>query len=400
MRISTQQVYQQGLGVLQRQQAQLQRTQQEVASGVRGATLAEDPLAAVRSLALQGEIAALQQYDRNAEAATRQLSFADTVLDAMSDRLQRFRELVLQANSASRSADSRFAIAVEISAIRDQLLALANTRDPAGDYIFAGFQSAEQPFRSTDLGVIYRGDQGEGLVEISRDTRIVVRDPGEPLFTSIPIGNGRFDVRASASNTGTGAVGLTSASQNFQSGEYAIEFSRPSVDGPLLFTVRDDQGTVLGSGTYVEGDSISFAGAAVSFQGLPADGDRFLVPSAARQGLFDTLDDVRAALREDTSLPPQAAKLNTALASALNNLDQAFSSISNARSRIGARLNQVEAQQAANANILLQKQTNLSEVRDVDLAEAISRLNLQSVALQAAQQSLVRVQGLSLFNFL
>jgi flagellar hook-associated protein 3 FlgL len=36
----------------------------------------------------------------------------------------------------------------------------------------------------------------------------------------------------------------------------------------------------------------------------------------------------------------------------------------------------------------------------LDYAEAISRFNIQDIALQAAQQSFTRVQNLSLFNFL
>ena len=42
----------------------------------------------------------------------------------------------------------------------------------------------------------------------------------------------------------------------------------------------------------------------------------------------------------------------------------------------------------------------LSDLRDVDIAEAASRLSLQITALEAAQQTLVRVQGLSLFRLL
>ena len=44
--------------------------------------------------------------------------------------------------------------------------------------------------------------------------------------------------------------------------------------------------------------------------------------------------------------------------------------------------------------------TTLSQIEDLDYAEAITQLNLKSVGLQAAQQVYVKVQGLSLFNFL
>ena len=40
----------------------------------------------------------------------------------------------------------------------------------------------------------------------------------------------------------------------------------------------------------------------------------------------------------------------------------------------------------------------LSQLRDVDYAEAASKLNLQLTALDAAQKTMLRVQSLSLFD--
>jgi flagellar hook-associated protein 3 FlgL len=45
-------------------------------------------------------------------------------------------------------------------------------------------------------------------------------------------------------------------------------------------------------------------------------------------------------------------------------------------------------------------QTTLSEVKDLDYAEAISRFEMDSAVLQASQQSFSKVQQLSLFNYL
>jgi flagellar hook-associated protein 3 FlgL len=42
----------------------------------------------------------------------------------------------------------------------------------------------------------------------------------------------------------------------------------------------------------------------------------------------------------------------------------------------------------------------LSKVQDTDYASAFSTLNLQMTGLQAAQAAYVKVQGLSLFNYL
>jgi len=48
----------------------------------------------------------------------------------------------------------------------------------------------------------------------------------------------------------------------------------------------------------------------------------------------------------------------------------------------------------------LQIATDLSAVENVDLSEAVSRMSQQLGALEASQQSFVRIQNLSLFNFL
>jgi len=50
--------------------------------------------------------------------------------------------------------------------------------------------------------------------------------------------------------------------------------------------------------------------------------------------------------------------------------------------------------------LTLQSQKTLSGIQDLDYAEAISRLNLQMVGLQASQQAFTRIQNLSLFNYL
>ena len=63
-------------------------------------------------------------------------------------------------------------------------------------------------------------------------------------------------------------------------------------------------------------------------------------------------------------------------------------------------MSQVDNQRNINESFTLQLQSTLSGVQDLDYAEAISRLNLQLTALEAAQQTYVKVQGLSLFNYL
>ncbi|MDT8405742.1 MAG: flagellar hook-associated protein FlgL [Methylococcales bacterium] len=92
--------------------------------------------------------------------------------------------------------------------------------------------------------------------------------------------------------------------------------------------------------------------------------------------------------------------LHTQTNAALTDLDNALSRILEVRTSVGARLRSLDNQENFNADFILDTQVSLSATRDVDLTEAITRLNAQNVALQAAQQTFTRVQNLSLFNFL
>ena len=81
-------------------------------------------------------------------------------------------------------------------------------------------------------------------------------------------------------------------------------------------------------------------------------------------------------------------------------MDQTLDRFREVQAVIGARRNTIESQLVANEDLRLQLKTIRSKLEDVDLVEAVSLLARDSNALQAAQAAFVRVQGLSLFNFL
>jgi len=85
---------------------------------------------------------------------------------------------------------------------------------------------------------------------------------------------------------------------------------------------------------------------------------------------------------------------------ALNNFDQAMSRITTVQASIGGRLNSIESQQSDNEDKKLYLQGVRSDIKDLDYASAISDLTFQTTALQVAQQSYVKIQNLSLFNYL
>jgi len=111
--------------------------------------------------------------------------------------------------------------------------------------------------------------------------------------------------------------------------------------------------------------------------------------TSGTDSLFEIVDELAAGLKNDN--PP---------AGALDKLTSSLEKVLTVQATIGARLNALDRQENLNEDDILGMQTVLSETEDLDFAEAISKFNLQSVSLQAAQQAYTKVQGLSLFNFL
>jgi flagellar hook-associated protein 3 FlgL len=149
---------------------------------------------------------------------------------------------------------------------------------------------------------------------------------------------------------------------------------------------------------YSEGSEIIVAGIAVKISGKPEPGDEFLVDSSEKQSITDTIYRLMDGLNNLEDNPEDAETLENLLEDTLNNLAFAQSSISQVRSEVGARLNVIENTASLAADVDIVSKSVLSKLSDVDFAEAVSRLSLQSFLLETAQQSYAKIQNLSLFN--
>jgi flagellar hook-associated protein 3 FlgL len=91
---------------------------------------------------------------------------------------------------------------------------------------------------------------------------------------------------------------------------------------------------------------------------------------------------------------------NTDVGNALNGMNSAMDVLMREHAAVGSRMGEIDALENVNADFDLQYAETLSRIQDLDYTEAISRFSQQQTLLEAAQQSYVRVTGLSLFNLL
>lgn len=402
IRVSTSQTYMQGTNVILDNQSKVSSTQLQLSSGKRILQPSDDPIGTSVAMNLKQQLDTTKQYLENGQSVKTRLDLQESALDSTTSILQRVRDLALKGANSTLNYQDRTAIAIEIEKRAQELLGLANSQESSGDYIFAGFKTNVKPFDRDGSGkVTYNGDQGVQLVNVNSTVQVEKGNSGDAVFMNIPTGNGSFVSTANAANTGTGIIGNAvligppPANSNF-----SLVFSAGGPTG-IQYQVMDHTNTPVGGPqSFSENNPIQYNGITVSISGAPAAGDQFSIAPSASQDIFATLNQIVTALKLPSDSAPELATFRNAINLGIQNIDQASQHIDNVRASIGSRLNVVESEGDINESLLVQSKSALSLVEDLDYASAITELNKRMLALQAAQQSFVKVQNLSLFEFL
>ncbi len=397
MRVSTLGAFRHGLDLMQRLQSALDHTQRQISTGRRILTPSDDPIASARAVDVRESIARLEQFDRNANIATNRLAQEEVALASANNVLQRVRELALQANNATQSNESREQIAVEIEELLSELVQIANQKDGNGSFLFSGNMEGAQPVTRAGALFNYNGDQGQRFISIGEGRQIADGDSGAEVFFAIRDGNGVFRVSDNGSNAGTGVLGAGTLIDPtaWVADSYTIRF----ID-QTDFEVLDSVAGVVTTGSYQPGDTISFLGIEIGLDGEPQGGDEFFVEPSSNQDAFASIQQILLGVRRNVSDDVSRAAMHNDINAALQNVDQAIGKILDVRTQVGSRLAAIENQVDSNGAQALNYREMLAGLEDLDYAEALSRLSIEATTLEAAQQSFIRTQSLSLFNYL
>ncbi len=171
-------------------------------------------------------------------------------------------------------------------------------------------------------------------------------------------------------------------------------FAQPvGPNSPVLTT-----GTV--TGPYPASFTVYGAEFTLSGPASAGGGDQFGVqPQFQEQrSILNTISRLRQALESSPTSPAGNLAVRNEVAIALKNLDNGMGSVLEVQTEIGARLNLIETTGIDNEDVTLVNKSVQAELRELDYAEALSRLSFQTIILEAAQQSYVKIAGLNLFT--
>lgn len=296
MRITSEMMVQSSMRRLSTRLERYERAQSELASGRRIMKPSDDPGNAGRAMTLRARMRAHEQEQRNITDATAWLQTTDSHLQTAITRLHRARDLAVRGSN-SLSQTERQALQVEIDAIRQELVSVANA-SYRGRPLFGGFQ-ADEPVTETATGWTVAS-------------------------------NGAAKRRIGANET----VGVN----------------------------------VLATDAFV-----------------------FTAADGSSQNVFALLGQISQDLATGDA---------GAVGAAIEDIDAARDQIGSQLASVGSNMNRVESASRRSSDMELTLRTELSEVEDVDVAEAIMELQLQQVAYESTLGALGKALPQTLVAFL
>ncbi len=417
MRLSTSMMYANGLKGVLSQESDMNRLVEQVGSGRKNLSPADDPLSASMAINVAQTQAMNSTYQLNRNTAKTNLSQESNILDSITTALADVRTRVVQAGNGTFADSDRQALSTALKSARDALLGLANSTDGNGQYLFSGYQGGQIPYGQDSSGKItYSGAVGERTVQVDQSRQVSTSDIGKDVFGRANPGSQAYVSTAAATNTGTAQFGTVSVTPGSTSigKNFSLQFEADPATGTMGYRVTTTDPNAnppvppvttpappAAATAYTSGSSIDFGGVSVVISGAPKDGDVVDVQSvqSADVDLFNTLDNLIKVLDSPIAGDEVAlAKLTNELATANKKLASNYDNVLTVAASVGARMNELEALDATGTQKGLSYSKSLSDLEDLDYYQGASQLALRQVALQAASAAFMTIQGSSLFS--
>lgn len=400
-----------------RMQTGISDLQDRIASGKNDPRPSADPVRALRLSAVTELRSSIDRFAQNAGAASDRLALTDTVLGEVSNVVRQIRELAIQAVNSTMPEEGIKGLATEAMGLRAALFSAANTRDAAGQPLFAGYGSGDA-FVETDQGVRFVGDAGRSSLRVSESMTVATSLNGADVFSTGQNGQGLFDLVDDMIASMTKAVRQTDMSVGTETGFAMMQV--PAVPGEVTFgfDLKGPAGTVSISVPMVAGvpgPMIDAINATAAESGVTAsladDGVSIRLAAVGQIALTNGArsDDARAPVvtvlpvnssgdREGSlvSLRPDRLSVDRIM----EGLTAATDNLAASRAEAGALARITERQTETLSARKLQVDLSVANLEEVDMAAAVTKLQSLLMSQEAAQQSFVRIRSTGLFDYL
>ncbi|HEX4652529.1 MAG TPA: flagellar hook-associated protein 3 [Granulicella sp.] len=157
----------------------------QLSSGLGVTSLASDPAAVGQSTLLSAAISQDDSYVQASATAQSRLQVTDSALGEVVSQLTSALSIAVEGANGTQNATDHLSTANQLSAIRGQVLALANTQY-LGQYVFSGSDGSVEPFTqdnsTTPATTTYNGDTALQYTTTETGQQIQTNLPGSSVF--------------------------------------------------------------------------------------------------------------------------------------------------------------------------------------------------------------------------
>jgi len=178
---------------LRRQEAKVNKANDQMGSQQRIQNLRDDPIAAGHLVRYQSYLTRVNDFEKNAKTLSDQFSVREGYMNSSLDILQRIRELAVTGANGLYQKDDLKNMAVEVDELLQQLVQNANAVGPDGNFLFSGTNVKSTAF-DIEMGnapgaakpviesVRYNGNTDTGKIEVDENKYMVTDNAGNRTF--------------------------------------------------------------------------------------------------------------------------------------------------------------------------------------------------------------------------
>ena len=402
MRIGTFQSLSSRVGSVLEQQRQMSTLQTQATSGRRDTRLSDVGADAGRLLDVEGEKGAIFAAIDTLKGLGRTLEASDEALGNLMDIAQRGRAMLVQAMGVTNPKVDLYQVAAQARAMLDDALNVLN-RQSEGRFLFNDIAPDVPP-------AAFRDEWTIAFDRSSPATKMTVTfADGLSVEADIATQGGQIDVGATADNlraalAAAGRLGAVVEIRADTGALYILGNAGDATPGGVTAIAADVAGALetrvrntreradidVRTVDYATVDGTREALARRITGGI-AIAPTVRVDEAAIEKLVRALRQLENADMQGPDGPRLARQANALLIESIED----FGGL---RASVGLRAGEVEQLQSSFETALIGAESTSSEIRDVDIAELMSKIAAQQVQLEAAYMMLSKFGELSLVN--
>lgn len=375
-------------------QSNLSKTLQQLSSGSRINSGADDAAGLAVADGLTANATALAQSSKNASDAIGLLQTADGALSQVTTLLNRAVTLATQAGNGTLSGSQISSANQEYQNILTQINNIGSTTNFNGTSVFSNTSRSFFVSDGTSAGSITYNDTVGTLTTTSVGT-----SSGSSASVSTPASANGTTASSSSAGTVTFTLGSGSATDTF-GGTLAVNYGGSNVTlsvtagttkANLLSTLNASGGALATAGitASLSGNTLTLTGA--STDGGTTGANAILVATGSANTFAETTPAAGAGA--GTNLSTVAIDTTADAKTVLTNLTSAIANVAYQRGTIGANINQLSSAQSVTSN----EQTNLTaaedNIRATDYGQAASDLSKYQVLSQTGISALAQANS-------